>query len=67
MNHWVDGFFGLPVEADAAAANSAEVLRAQLERCAKERGLRPNLLAVDFYATGDLFAVVDELNGVTSD
>ena len=27
-----------------------------------ERGLLPNLVAVDFSERGDLFAVVDELN-----
>ena len=25
----------------------------------------PNLIAVDFYATGDLFKVVEKLNGVS--
>ena len=29
-----------------------------------ERGLLPNLVAVDFYERGDLFAVVDVLNEV---
>lgn len=67
MNHWVDGFLGLPVEGDAAEANSAKVLEEQLARCAAERGLRPSLLAVDFYAAGDLFEVVDHLNGVAGD
>ena len=64
MNHWVDGFLGIPVEDDAAEANSASVLLAQVERCEEERGVRPHLLAVDFYAVGDLFEVVDMLNGV---
>ena len=36
--------------------------RAQL--CETERGLKPNLLAVDFVGEGDVMAVVDELNGV---
>jgi len=66
MNHWVDGFLGVPLEGDAAEANAAAVLEAQLERCAEERGLRPTLIAVDFYASGDLFEVVDRLNGVPS-
>jgi len=67
MNHWVDGFLGVPVEADAAEANSAKVLEAQIARCDAERGLRPTLLAVDFYAAGDLFEVVDHLNGGDGD
>ena len=32
--------------------------------CERLRGQLPNLLAVDFYRRGDLFGVVDELNGV---
>ena len=31
--------------------------------CVRERR-RPNIVAVDFYAHGDLLEVVDELNGV---
>jgi len=65
VNHWVDGFLGVPVEGDAAEANSASVLMDQVARCEAERGLRPTLLAVDFYAVGDLFEVVDTLNGVS--
>lgn len=65
MNHWVEGgFLGLPVESAAAEVNSTEVLLSQVERCAEQRGLAPTLIAVDFYGVGDLFAVVDELNGV---
>ena len=41
--------------------NSEQVLRGRVERCAQER--QPaNLVAVDFYETGDLMDVVDGLN-----
>ncbi len=44
--------------------NDRDVLLPRAEACAEERGLHPNLLAVDFVSQGDVFAVVDELNGV---
>ena len=44
--------------------NDRDVLLDRAEQCAEERGLHPNLLAVDFISQGDVFAVVDELNGV---
>jgi len=62
VNHWVVGPLGASLESDAEEANRAEVLWAQIERCRQERGLQPNLLAVDFYGVGDLLAVVAELN-----
>ena len=65
MNHWVDGFLGLPLEMDAEVANQSEVLLEQVDRCFEERGVMPNLVAVDFYAVGDLFEVVDQLNGLS--
>ena len=34
------------------------------EECREERGQIPNFVAVNFVILGDLFAVVDELNGV---
>jgi hypothetical protein len=58
VNHWVSP----PSVEAAAAANAEEVLLARAQRCAEERGQPVNLLAVDFYATGDLLATVDELN-----
>jgi len=62
MNHWIVGPLGLSIESDAEQANQAEVLWAQIERCRELRGIRPNLLAVDFYGVGDLIEVVAELN-----
>ena len=58
VNHWVN-----PVSpVNAEAANEASVLLERVEQCENERGMRPNLIAVDFYERGDLFAVVDQLN-----
>jgi hypothetical protein len=61
MNHWlkVD-----PPDPDVAAvANAYDVLLERARRCKATRGW-PNIIAVDFYDEGDLFEVVDELNGV---
>ena len=62
INHWVA--IDPPDPNVARQANSRDVLLARANRCADERDLVPNIVAVDFYATGDLFDVVRELNGV---
>jgi hypothetical protein len=62
INHWISNPFS--VESSAVEANAYDVLLARGEGCALEQGQLPNLLAVDHYAVGDLFAVVDTLNGV---
>ena len=60
VNHWVT-----PALAEAGAmANTAQVLNERIAGCREERGLPPNIIAVDFYAQGDALAVVDSLNGV---
>jgi hypothetical protein len=59
FNHWVT-----PASLNAARlVNAAAVLGERADRCRRERGLLPNLVAVDFYETGGLFAVVERLNG----
>lgn len=58
LNHWVSP----PSPELAAEANAEGVLLARAERCSAERRQRVNLVAVDFYGRGDLFATVDELN-----
>ena len=62
VNHWIK--VDPPSRAVAKDANGREVLLARGEECEAARGRRPNILAVDFYADGDLFDVVDTLNGV---
>jgi hypothetical protein len=59
LNHWVSP----PSSEVAAEANAEDVLLSRAERCSAERGEPVNLVAVDFYESGDLFASVDELNG----
>jgi hypothetical protein len=62
VNHWLST--PLPTRAGAAEVNRADVLGARADACAAEWDRPVNLLAVDFYEQGDLFDVVDRLNGV---
>jgi len=62
VNHWINDV--TPSPRDAELLNARELLLPRLEQCEAERGLKPNLVAVNFYREGDLFEVVDELNGV---
>jgi hypothetical protein len=63
INHWIDTT-PTPKPSNAAIVNAYPFLLARAEQCAAERHHIPNLIAVDFYRTGDLFAVVNKLNGV---
>ena len=62
MNHWLST--PLPTEEGARRVNQEEVLLARARECEASRQRRVNVLAVDFYHHGDLFAVVEALNGV---
>jgi hypothetical protein len=48
---------------NATKVNARGVLLPRAEQCQRERGLLPNFVAVDFYDRGDLFGVVNTLNG----
>lgn len=63
INHWVDTPPN-PRPSIARRVNSFDFLWQRVERCSAERKLFPNMIAVDFYREGDLFKVVDKLNGV---
>jgi hypothetical protein len=63
LNHWVTlGPLIRPSEAEKV--NARRPLLARVRACERIRHHLPNLLAVNFYRRGDLFKVVDELNGV---
>lgn len=62
LNHWLGRPLPLPDLADEA--NDYDVLHARAVECAAVRGQNPTIVAVDFYDIGDLFEVVDVLNGV---
>lgn len=63
MNHWVNTD-PTPRPSNAAIVNRRDVLAGRARECARIRGQRVNLLAVDFVGQGDVAGAADELNGV---
>jgi hypothetical protein len=61
INHWIDTS-PAPKPSNAAKVNARDALLDRIRQCEEQRGLKANLIAVDFYREGDLFAVADELN-----
>jgi hypothetical protein len=63
INHWIET---APASkpSNAAIVNAYPVLLKRARQCRRERKMVPNLLAVDFYRTGDLFKVARALNGI---
>lgn len=61
VNHWVDTS-PAPRRTIAREVNAHAFLEARLQRCRRERGLLPNLVAVDFYRDGDALGTVRDLN-----
>ena len=53
-----------PKPSDAAKVNAYAPLLARARECDRLRHHLPNLLAVNFYKRGDVFGVVDTLNGM---
>ncbi len=64
INHWLSNELDLPSEDGAKMVNVFDVLHARAVQCMQEAGDLPNFIGVDYYDHGDLFAVVDALNGV---
>ena len=63
INHWVDTT-PAPRPSNAKKINAYDPLLRRVETCRRERDLFPTLVAVDFYRQGDLFKVVDRVNGI---
>jgi hypothetical protein len=63
INHWIETP-PAPRPSNAVIVNGHDFLRARAEECARERAHLPNIIAVDFFRTGDLLRVVNELNQV---
>lgn len=62
VNHWLSGFGSLV--SNAELVNTSDVLGSRVRQCQAERGQIPNFVGVNFVDRGDVWAVVDELNGV---
>lgn len=63
LNHWVSTD-PIPRPSDAEKVNARGALLRRAKTCERIRGQMPNLVAVNFYRRGDVFGVVDELNGL---
>jgi hypothetical protein len=63
LNHWITTD-PLPLPSNSAKVNAYEPLLARARDCQRVRGPLPNLIAVNFYLEGDVFRVVDTLNGI---
>ncbi len=61
LNNWVDTS-PVPRPSNAAVVNARAALLRRARMCQELRDRLPNLVAVDFYEEGDVFAVVAELN-----
>jgi hypothetical protein len=61
INNWIETA-PAPKPSNAAIVNAYDTLLARARRCQQERGLRPTIIAVDFYRTGDVVGVVRALN-----
>ena len=64
LNNWVER---TPASrADATTVNNRSTLTARVAQCRAQRGRLANMIAVNFYADGNLMDTVNELNGVGS-
>jgi hypothetical protein len=61
INNWIDTT-PAPKPSNATIVNAFDALLARAEQCEKSRGRRPNVIAVDFYRTGDVVRVARALN-----
>jgi hypothetical protein len=61
INNWIDTTPN-PKPSNAAIVNAFDTLLARARRCQAERGLKPTIVAVDFYRTGDVVGVARTLN-----
>jgi hypothetical protein len=63
VNHWITTD-PVPLPSNASEVNAFDPLLARARDCQRVRDHRANLLSVNFYLRGDLFKVVDTLNGL---
>ena len=62
INHFAGSALGLPTPRNAKRLNERSVLEERINACTKYLGMRPNMIAIDFWDIGDLPAVVQEQN-----
>lgn len=59
VNHWIDSF---PPSPSRNERIGGAFLERRLERCERERGRPPNLVAVDFYENSDVVEIARDMN-----
>jgi hypothetical protein len=65
INNWIERIPRSPDQ--AGRVNDFDTLTKRARMCERVRGLLPNIIAVDHYDRGDLFGVINELNGLDRD
>jgi hypothetical protein len=65
LNNWIES--SVPSPSDAQKVNDFDTLLSRAQTCQRERGHIPNLVAVDFYRSGDVLGVVNVLNDLPRD
>jgi Short repeat of unknown function (DUF308) len=65
LNHWVEKLPRLP--SVGKEVNAFDFLDPRARKCRHQRGLLPNILAVDFHDEGDVLGVARKLNGLPPD
>jgi hypothetical protein len=63
INHWIETT-PAPRPSNAQLVNAEAVLLRRARECERARGKRPNVIAVDFAATGDVVRAAAVLNGL---
>ena len=66
INHWIETT-PAPRPSNAEIVNQRDVLLRRARQCERERGMKPNIFAVDFAGIGDLIGAVRVLNGLPPD
>lgn len=62
VNHFANSAVGLPQIRNARQLNRRDVLNERIALCTNILGMRPNMVAVDFWSEGNLPAVTQEQN-----
>lgn len=61
VNHFIS-----PADSSNAHINDLKTVTARLDECRADRGQIPNIVAVDFWESGEVVEAVDALNGVVA-
>jgi hypothetical protein len=63
INHWIETT-PTPKPSNAQIVNQQDVIVRRARQCQRERGMTPNIIAVDFAGIGDVVGAARRLNGL---